>query len=97
MSDYPEHDKLSAIRNERQEIADFLEWLWGQGYYLARYHEHSNSCYDDDGDRVCGISSDELLIVNEPIHKLLAKYFDIDEERLEKENQTILERHNLAH
>jgi hypothetical protein len=36
MSDYPEHDKLSAIQDESQLIGEFIET---GGYILARYRE----------------------------------------------------------
>lgn len=37
MSDYPEHDKLSKIKDRSQAIGEFLEWLSGQGVNLMRW------------------------------------------------------------
>lgn len=48
MSEYPEHDKLSAIKNESQAQGELLEWLADRGWtnmpmsiqnVLAEYHE----------------------------------------------------------
>jgi hypothetical protein len=36
MSDYPEHDKLTAIKDESQSIGEFIET---SGYILAQYRE----------------------------------------------------------
>lgn len=32
MSDYPEHDKLSAISDQSQVIGEFTDWAMGKGY-----------------------------------------------------------------
>jgi len=37
MSKYPEHDKLTEVREQSQAIGEFLEWLEGQGVKLCRY------------------------------------------------------------
>ena len=42
MSDYPEHDKLTAVADQTQAIGEFIEWLEGKGIFLARYVEGSN-------------------------------------------------------
>jgi len=42
MSDYPEHDKLSAVADKTQAIGEFFEWLESKGIFLARYVEGSN-------------------------------------------------------
>lgn len=48
MSDYPEHDRLSAIKDESQAQGEFLQWLSDEGEIhlyrplkelLAEYHE----------------------------------------------------------
>jgi hypothetical protein len=42
MSDYPEHDKLTAVAEQTQAIGEFIEWLEGKGIFLARNVEESN-------------------------------------------------------
>jgi len=36
VSNYPGHDKLMAVKDETQAAGDFVEWLGGQGIFLAR-------------------------------------------------------------
>lgn len=35
MRTYPEHDRLSAVREQSQAIGEFLEWLFDKGYCIA--------------------------------------------------------------
>lgn len=37
MSDYPEHDRLSTVKDQSQAIGEFLEWLAGEGIHLGHY------------------------------------------------------------
>lgn len=38
MSDYPEHDKLTAVAADSHKIGEFLEWLTGdRGLTIARF------------------------------------------------------------
>jgi len=39
MSDYPECDKLSKVKDESQIIGEFLDWCSTQGVHLATYYE----------------------------------------------------------
>lgn len=39
MSEYPEHDKLTQVREQSQAIGEFLEWLEGRGVNLCRYQD----------------------------------------------------------
>ncbi len=36
MSDYPEHDKLTAVAAETQTVGKFLDWAQDRGYRLMR-------------------------------------------------------------
>ena len=36
-TEYPEHEKLSAIKNETQFLGEFLDWMGNNGYTIARY------------------------------------------------------------
>lgn len=42
MTEYPEHDKLSAVKDETQAAGEFIEWLESKGIFLAKYQEESN-------------------------------------------------------
>lgn len=39
MSDYPEHDKLSAVKDETQAAGAFVEWLESKGIHLMVWRE----------------------------------------------------------
>lgn len=40
MSSYPEHDKLSEVKERSQACGEFLDWLREQGYWLCRLDDH---------------------------------------------------------
>lgn len=42
---YPEHEKLSAVKDQSQRIGEFLEWLMDEKKVeLAFWHKHSEQC-----------------------------------------------------
>lgn len=88
----PECERLHEVAPESQKIGEFLEWLkCHKGLMLAKYHTHSDGCYDDDDDRVCGYRSDDLEPVHNPTEKLLAEYFKIDLDKVENERRALLD------
>ena len=42
MSEFPEHDKLKAVREDSQKLGSFLEWLQEQGWALVRYNSNDD-------------------------------------------------------
>ena len=77
---YPECEKLAAVSDKSQAIGAFLEWLREtKEYEIAKW---------DTDDRL-GI--DKLSPVHYSIESLLAEYFEIDMNKVEKERQQILE------
>ena len=72
----PEHDKLNALSGENQIVGNFIEWLGENQFTIC---EWSNSGH-------------EFYPSFETVPSLLAKYFGIDLEKLEKEKRAILER-----
>lgn len=73
--DYPEHEKLSAVKDDSQVIGEFLEWLKGK-YELAVW----------DFDELAPASGRDIRIPS-----LLAAYYGIDEDELEREKRMMLE------
>lgn len=74
----PECDKLAAVRDRSQVVGEFIEWLTGEkGIELAIFGENEEG--------------DEALL---PFHfnrdGILAEFFDIDMNRVEKERRAIL-------
>ena len=74
-SEYPEHDRLKSISEYSQQIGAFLEWLQEDGVVLARISKRN-------GDR--------LLFDHQSIPERLARYFDIDQNKLETEKREML-------
>jgi hypothetical protein len=90
-SRYPEHDKLELVREKSQTIGEFLDWLQNeQAVVLTKEHQHSEFCCEE-GDLVCGVERNSLVPVVSTIPKWLARYFDIDEEKLEAEKRQMLD------
>lgn len=89
-----EHERLSLVKDKSQAIGDFVEWLAEKGIRLCREHEHTDDCYEDtDRKRVwptCELRDGQFIQVYAPITKLLAEYFDIDENKLEREKREML-------
>lgn len=77
---YPELEKMKAARPRSQIIGEFLEWLDEQGIRLMTPLMV--------GDRqVRG----EYELIHSSKEALLAKYFEIDMDEVEKERQLLLE------
>lgn len=77
MSDYPEHEKLSAISDKSQAIYDFLMWCAEEkGAELATWAEEG---------------LDRMWPLNTAKRELLAEYFGIDLNKLEDEKRAMLD------
>jgi hypothetical protein len=76
MKTYPEHDKLAKVKDRSQAIGEFLDT---GGYELGEW---------TGGNRYC---DDEFTPVRKPINTILARYFGIDEDKLEEEKLQMLE------
>ena len=84
MNIYPEHDKLSEVKEKSQAIGEFLEWYGSEGGGVwARYPS------TETGDVM--LSPQRLLPDHRPIDELLALYFEIDKNKLEEEKRAMLE------
>lgn len=47
--EYPEHEKLEAVRDQRDAVQRFLDWLRiDKGFILCVPHEHQEGCKCDD-------------------------------------------------
>ena len=89
MSDFPEHDKVSAVRDRSQVIGEFLDWLFSEkGYSIAEEHVHTD-CHGELG-TLCGYRQGAYVPVSATTRQLLAEYFEIDEAKLEAEKQLML-------
>ena len=84
----PECDKLHAVADKSQVCGEFLDWLKGQ-FFLAKPHEHTDDCGYYEGS--CGYRRDELEPVHENTESLLARFFNIDMKKVEKEKSARLD------
>ena len=92
MPNYPEHEKLSKIKDQSQAIGEFIDWLrQDQEYVIAKYHECDEDCPDRrSGGRGGCCRDDELDPYFGSDIVLLARYFDIDLGKLEDEKLEML-------
>lgn len=74
---YPEHEKLAKVRDRSQAIGEFLEWCNEQGWHLAEW--------------VADKWDDRMFPIHLSISEVLARYFDIDQGRLEEEKRALLQ------
>jgi hypothetical protein len=87
---YPEHDKLREIQHKSQACGEFLEWLLGpQRYVIGEYHSHDAFCTER-GVKLCGMITGGIYPAPVNIRKLLAQFFEIDEDVLEEEKRAML-------
>lgn len=79
MNQYPEHDKLSAVKDQSQTIGAFLEWMPSNGYYVGQYIQDPEW------------KDYQFVPSNLTINQLLAEYFEVDLDKLEDEKRQMLE------
>jgi hypothetical protein len=76
----PEIAKLKGVMHQSQAIGEFIDWLEEQDIHICCYAD-----YDGRQRRT------ELTYLNEGKEKLLARYFEIDLNRVDDEKRAILE------
>lgn len=83
----PEHDKLTKVSGDSQAIGQFIEWLRGSKKIIfcklqdERIYRESIEEYQDEYYAPTTLN----------IQDILAEYFEIDLEKLEKEKRKILD------
>lgn len=76
MSEYPEHEKLHAIKDKSQAIGEFLDFfLPSKGIVLM---ERFRDRYED------------YVPTRRSIYSLLAEFFNIDQDKLDAEKKAML-------
>lgn len=83
---YPECEKMLEIREESQSIGQFLDWLQSDRRVIL-----SEYCADVEC-QFCEESEERLMSVKLNMETLLAEYFNVDLEKVEKEKLTMLEK-----
>jgi len=88
----PEHDKLRAAkdRDATQTLGEFLhDFLPSKGIRLAIYHEHGDTCRDEEDELVCGTSTEVLMPLGS-LDDLLYEFFGVDRKTLDAEKDQLL-------
>lgn len=91
--DYPEHQKLQAVKDKSQAIYDFIEWLNQKGYHICEKVntiENEVGKLDDDEKENWKIGWDWMQ-ANLPMEKTLAEFFGIDLNKIENEKRAMLD------
>lgn len=78
MSKYPECDKMTAVKDQSQTIRGFLEWL--------EYVKEVSLCHLIEGE-----DEMEYCPIYVDTERLLAEFFDIDLNKVEKEKRDMLD------
>ena len=73
---YPESAKFDLVRDKAQVVSEFLEWLQGEDISLAHYPNQD---------------SHHLEFIRESYTKLLARFFEIDEDARQREMEQMLD------
>lgn len=73
-AEYPQHDKLHAVKLESQAQGAFVEWLQARGIFLCKSTGELGDWHP----------------VYESVTQLLAEYHGIDLAKLEKEKRAML-------
>ena len=75
MNEYPECEKMAAIQDKSQVIGEFIEWMRSeQEFEICTYSDYSR----------------EYVPSSMSIEILLAKFFNIDLNKVEEEKRQIL-------
>lgn len=94
MEEYPEHEKLHKVADESQGIGEFLDWLNDQGIVLMRWVDEVRT--EEVEHRFTGKLSTRKVYIQEwqytgeSIQALLARYFEIDLEKIDAEKRAML-------
>lgn len=76
MADYPEHARMSKVSDRSQTIGEFLDWLRSTEIVLAEWGT-------EDWDET-------LFPINTSIEKLLARFFQIDLQKIAEEKDQMI-------
>lgn len=77
-SQYPMSEKLAGVADQSRQIGEFLDWLESKGMTISEFVQYE------------GYSEPRLEPVSTGFERLLADYFELDLNELEKERRRIL-------
>jgi len=91
----PECEKLVSVSDKSQELGLFLEWvLSNQGtlcnWLDARYYDEKSGDRLEEYEVNCVVESEGYYPARKSIERILADYFEIDLDKVDKERQALL-------
>src|SRR5690348_13372218 len=92
---YPEHEKLAKISDKSQACGEFLDWLRQEkGYFLMEEREFTEERETGSPfltpEKYSYTWTDEVM-VSASTEKLLAEFFDIDQDKIDDEKRQMLD------
>lgn len=82
-SDYPEHDKMRAVKDHSQTVGDFIEWLMANGLSICEYDvDYRQGTY---------------FPTPKSTRQLLADFFEIDLKKVDEEKDAMVEEMRRQH
>lgn len=88
MGSRPEHEKLKALDGKNETIGEFIEWLQGSGFQICHIPPEPEDGWEED---VPASYKENYQPSRFPVSAWIAKFFDIDPEKLESEKRAILD------
>jgi hypothetical protein len=90
----PECDKLHSVKDESQIIGNFLDWLFSNGKVLCKWED--TKYYDKNGNLTDKYNRDGYSDLEgyyptrDSIENLLAEYFEVNMDKVNKEREELL-------
>lgn len=90
---YPEHQKLEEVEDEKQVIGEFLEWFQSRGFVIVETKRNMEKRRADDPQSLELEGRRWVRLVQSPlrIKDFIAMYFNIDQKKFEEEKREMLE------
>lgn len=83
MSDYPESERLHKVSGDVSTLHEFLEWTRSEGLILCRLQDTGRIRFD--------APVEEYFPSYESMQDLIYRFFEIDDDKLERERRAMLE------
>ncbi len=96
----PECDRMAKVSEVSQKIGEFLEWLESKDFRICQWVDGTSdaariaaafSFNTEKMDELDNVPNEGYYPITTNIEKLLAEYFEIDLNKVEKERRALLE------
>lgn len=91
VNEYPEHEKLSALKGANNTVGEFLDWLAEEDLVIAEYGTGDPEADQFDSDSTFNKGWPHRLYQHlESNTSIIGRFFDIDPKKLDKEKDEML-------